>query len=281
MQEFQHIIITRFNLRNHQWSNRTKNNTPILTESWLEDRFDLFENFCFLSVRNQTNTNFQWWVFFDTETPMRFRERISEFERRFHRFTALFVDGMDAFLPEVQHRLAMCKTPYIITSRLDNDDCLHKDYVQAVQQQFAHQTYLALDIIDGFTLQVLPEVRLGFRRHLYNPFITLIEKNVNAKSVWDRTHSDWKKEKLLKRIKGERLWMSVIHHDNKVNEYHGFGTPAFDETLMNFGIRGAKKSELRALLTHSKRLSFKYWCEAVIYNVFKDFKKAIGLYSYK
>ena len=75
MQEFQHIIITRFNLRNHQWSDRTKNNTPILTESWLEDRFDLFENFCYLSVRNQTNINFQWWVFFDTKTPTRFRER--------------------------------------------------------------------------------------------------------------------------------------------------------------------------------------------------------------
>ena len=52
MQEFQHIIITRFNLRNHQWSNRTKNNTPVLTESWLEDRFDLFENFCLPTAAN-------------------------------------------------------------------------------------------------------------------------------------------------------------------------------------------------------------------------------------
>jgi hypothetical protein len=281
MQEFQHIIITRFNLRNNNWSNRTKNNALILTESWLENRFDLFENFCFLSVRNQSNTNFQWWVFFDTETPIRFRERISDLERRFDRFTALFVDGMDAFLPEVQQGMAAFHTAYIITSRLDNDDCLHRDYVEIVQQQFDHQTYLALDIIDGFTLQVQPEVRLGFRRHLYNPFITLIEENNNPKSVWDRTHSDWKKEKRLKRLKKERLWMSVIHQENKVNEYHGYGTPDFGDTLLDFGIRGAKKSELRERLTHSKRLSLKYWCEAVLYNGFKDLKKSIGLYSYK
>ena len=281
MQEFQHIIITRFNLRNNNWSNRTKNNALILTESWLENRFKLFENFCFLPVRNQSNTNFQWWVFFDTETPLRFRERISDLERRFDRFTALFVDGMDAFLPEVQQRMAAFHTAYIITSRLDNDDCLHRDYVEIVQQQFDHQTYLALDIIDGFTLQVQPEVRLGFRKQLYNPFITLIEENNNPKSVWDRTHSDWKKEKRLKRLKKERLWMSVIHQENKVNEYHGYGTPDFDDTLLDFGIRGAKKSELRERLTHSKRLSLKYWCEAVLYNGFKDLKKSIGLYSYK
>ncbi|WP_051227980.1 glycosyltransferase [Gillisia sp. JM1] len=58
---FQHYILTRFNLRAEDWTT-TKNNEKVLTEEWLEERFDLFENYCFSSVRNQTNQNFKWLV---------------------------------------------------------------------------------------------------------------------------------------------------------------------------------------------------------------------------
>ncbi len=55
----QHFLFTRFNLRNESW-NSTKNANPVLTEEWLEKRFDLFERFCLPSVKAQINQNFRW-----------------------------------------------------------------------------------------------------------------------------------------------------------------------------------------------------------------------------
>ena len=35
---------------------------------------------------------------------------------------------------------------------MDNDDCLHKDYVEVVQSYFDNQNHLAIDFIDGYTV---------------------------------------------------------------------------------------------------------------------------------
>ncbi|NOQ92400.1 MAG: hypothetical protein GQ552_06770 [Flavobacteriaceae bacterium] len=59
---FKHFIITRFNLKQEGW-NTNKNNKAILTEEWHENRFKLFINFCFSSVRSQTNRNLNGWFF--------------------------------------------------------------------------------------------------------------------------------------------------------------------------------------------------------------------------
>jgi hypothetical protein len=93
-----------------------------------------------------------------------------------------------------------------------------------VQQQFEKQDFMAIDYIDGFTLQVEPEVKLGKRTHLHNPFISLIEKNGVIETVWSRErHGEWSKVKQLKTIRNQFLWMSIIHSENKANDFVGFG----------------------------------------------------------
>ena len=46
--EYNHFLITRFNLRNPKWVS-DKKNTPVLTDQWHENRFKLFNDFCFES----------------------------------------------------------------------------------------------------------------------------------------------------------------------------------------------------------------------------------------
>lgn len=60
---FHHFLITRFNLRNPSWE-LTKNNETLLDDSWMSERIELFKNYCFPSVVNQTNKNFKWLLFF-------------------------------------------------------------------------------------------------------------------------------------------------------------------------------------------------------------------------
>lgn len=57
-----HFIATRFNLKIEEW-NTAKDGSVVLTEKWLEERFNLFEKYCFPSVANQSIKNFYWLIF--------------------------------------------------------------------------------------------------------------------------------------------------------------------------------------------------------------------------
>lgn len=220
---FQHFILTRFNLRDPALE-KEAGNVSVVSEDWLTSRLELFENYCLPTVKAQSNKHFTWLVFFDVTTPDAFKEKIAAYAADFDNFHPIFINGMDEFLPSITHEVgARLSQPYVITSRLDNDDAWHQDFVQEIQAQFAEQDFLALDVVDGYTMQVEPQVRLGKRSHVHNPFISLIEKSDNFVTVWSRKrHGHWSKVKALKPLRGKRLWMSVIHEENKTNEFLGY-----------------------------------------------------------
>jgi len=279
---FQHYIITRFNLRKEDWT-ITKKNEKVLSEAWLKDRFELFENFCFPSVKNQVNQNFKWLVFFDINTPKNYKQRVIELDESYDNFVPFFIDGMNNFLPEIVRNIKLLDNKeYCITSRLDNDDSLHKDYINTIQSYFDSQEHMAIDLIDGYILQADSKVLLGLKKQLYNPFISLIEKKDCLKSVWFRSgHGSWKYEKNIIRVKNKRLWLCVIHDFNKVNFFTGYGN-VHSKYLDDFNIVSSKKDEIINNLQPNKKwrlLSYynKVWSLFVVY--FKDLKKFIGVYK--
>ncbi|MFQ3220411.1 MAG: hypothetical protein ACJAUL_003802 [Paraglaciecola sp.] len=235
---FQHFVITRFNLRKKDWQT-SKNKTPVLTDAWMEGRLELFEHYCFNSLKAQTKQNFLWLVFFDTSTADKFRLVIDRLAQEFSAFTPIYIDGMDQFLPSAQAQLqARLTQPYIITSRLDNDDSLHQDYIKEVQSHFSSQDFMAVDFVDGYTLQVESPVRLAKRSHVHNPFLSLIECGPNPKSVWHiERHGQWSKVEKLIPVRNKLMWMSVIHSENKVNEFLGYDKVQW-ETIKGFNLNG-------------------------------------------
>ncbi len=277
---FQHFLITRFNLRKKSW-HTTRNNTQVLTDEWMSNRLKLFENFCFASVKNQSNTNFTWFVFFDEETDEKYRVLIDRLAKEFACFEPLYIDGMDAFLPAIKTQISKrCTQPYIITSRLDNDDCLSENYVESVQEQFDAQDFMAIDYTDGLTLQIEPEVKLGKRTHLHNPFISLIEKADNFQTVWSRErHGEWSKVKQLKTIRHKVLWMSIIHGENKANDFVGFGEVDWKEIdCFHIDTTLLKELKTKALpLSQWKRESFINHIRTTWKVTFKRFKRRLKL----
>lgn len=279
---FQHYILTRFNLRAEDWTT-TKNNEKVLTEEWLEERFDLFENYCLSSVKNQTNQNFKWLVFFDTNTPEFYKQKVEEYRRSYENFLPFFIDGMNNFLPEILKNIKeLDSEKYIITSRLDNDDCIHENYTEVIQSYFEKQDHHAFDIIDGYTLETGKNTRLGVLMKLNNPFISLVEKKEDFKTVWFRDrHGSWKFEKNMTKIKNQRLWLSVIHSKNKVNRFSGYGN-VNPEKLYEFHISKGRTIELMESLVsfNSWRfLSFKNRLKFTSKRHYKDFKTFIGVYK--
>ena len=251
---FQHFVVTRFNLLLPAVE-QAKGSTPILDDNWMTNRLALFEQYCFSSLKAQSNQNFTWLVFFDIHTDEKFRAKINSFQDEFSSFVPIFIDGMDAYLPAIKKEIVeRLTTPYLITSRVDNDDCLHEDYIEEVQKQFDQQDFLAIDFVDGYTLQIEPTVRLAYRSHVHNPFISLIEKAENFVTVWSRKrHGHWSKVKKLKPVRNKRMWMSVIHVENATNVFLGYGNLDW-EIIKKFHIE--KEIELKL---EQKNVSFSSW----------------------
>ncbi len=282
---FRHYLITRFNLRNPKWD-KTKNNESLLDDAWMDHRMELFANFCCPSVGAQTQKNFDWLVCFDVTTPQKYRDKAVELLSNVPQARILYLDGMPAFAPEVR-KLITSETvgiPHLITSRIDNDDCLHRNFIAEVQSHFMGQDYQAIDIIEGYSLQVSPEFMLGKKEHIFNPFISLIEKNHDPATVWQSDHNMWKKESRISTVTGKRLWMSIIHEKNKVNEFDGYGNVKWEEVKSDFIVSTCLADDLGPKLIPEnqwKWLSIKNRLYVKMVLLSKRFKKAIGLYRFK
>lgn len=275
---FQHFLITRFNLRSPDWT-ATKSSTPVLDEAWLAHRFGLFERFCLPSVAAQECADFQWLVYFDVDTPGHWRERIERCRRSCRQMQAVFVDGMPAFLPDVQRRLAASSAPWVISSRLDNDDCLHREHIALLQAEFRESPYLLLDVVDGYTLEIQPRHRLGLAIDPCNPFVTLVERNAQPQSIWHRSHGSWKHESRVRQIRGRRTWLSIIHDQNKSNDFQGFGLVDFADVASFFPDPATAADVLASLEPVSHLRSFTNRAQSVLGLLGQDLKKRLGIYG--
>lgn len=282
---FNHYLITRFNLRAEYWD-VTKNNEQLLTDEWMDNRMWLFENFCFPSVVGQTNQNFEWLLYFDTNTKEVYKNRIIDLVAKQKNFHVFFVDAMPAFEPELLKYIALKAKDkaFIISTRIDNDDSIHIDFINEVQKQFNQQEYRAIDFIKGYSLQIEPCYILGKKEHLYNPFISLIEKNDNPRTAFYQEHRNWKRDKKVTQIAEKRLWLSIIHQRNKVNKFDGYGLVKWNDIKNGFTL-----SDEANKLILEKTIPYGSWFFTSLKNQFvqkfelnfKILKRKLGLYKAK
>jgi hypothetical protein len=278
---FKHFLITRFNLRKADWSTNKKN-VAVLTEEWHENRFELFTNYCFPSVQSQTNKEFLWLVFFDTTTPDKYKDEVAELQKEMKNFIPLFIEGMDQLLPSIKTYIKNFNEEYIISSSLDNDDSICRTYIEEVQKRFNQQNFIAIDFVDGYTIQIQPNIKVGKKLHQYNPFISLIEKNDNPVTICNVSHRIWKKEKRILQIRNVRIWSSIIHLENKVNEFTGFGKVNINQFFEHFIISEKQRNYIERnniSVSKWKMQSMVNFCSDNWKYVFKNIKKSLGFYK--
>lgn len=216
---FDHFVVTTFNVDHGAVE------SPGLDPEWLEPRFELFERFCLPSVGSQEHTGFTWLVFFDERTPERFRGRIEELRERTS-FVPIFVPGrwhVDAVRAAIaEHRRP--GTQFLITSRLDNDDSLARDYIARVQSLFAEQHSLFINFPSGYTWK---DGRLYALRNWSNPFATLIERwaDERPRTVLGIEHTEIVHAADVAQIRSEPMWLQVIHGRNIANRVAGVRVP--------------------------------------------------------
>lgn len=247
---FQHVLITRFNLRLEEW-NTTKHGDAILSEKWLAHRFELFETYCLPSVKQQTNQNFIWLVCFDTQTPLAFQQRISELSIAYPNFKPIYINGNLHFHEAIKKSINSFlkeNNTHIITTRLDNDDAIHKDFISSIQKAFQPKDGLVIDLVKGFQLIKKKSPKDDAIRQMnseFNPFVSVIENKANYKTVLSRTHQLWETQPHIK-LSNKRLWMQVIHEQNISNSEKLYYHETNKIKISDFGI--TYKIELKSNL---------------------------------
>lgn len=224
---FKHIIITRFNLPK-RWDKDKKGN-EILNNAWLEERFELFENFCVPSIVEQTCKNFEWWVYFDENTGSIFKKRIASIERIYPVFKPRYEKSYDNFernMPaNIYEILKKEDTDWLITTRLDNDDMLAKDTIAILQKKISYTNDCLLEIPWGYTLELnsKPKPKLRKVKLELNPFISYVEKIEKErliKSVYFYEHTEWKGINSIL-VSEKPQWAQIIHEKNLFNRISG------------------------------------------------------------
>ena len=166
MTQYAHFLLTRFNLH-----------TPeiVLSDAWYEQRFGLFEQFCLPSIKAQTNQSFRWLLFADAHTPRQYRSRIEHYQT-YDNVQVHWLAGYDPTqMIRAVHSLLSDSLTHLITTTLDNDDALARDFVARVQEEFAGQSFELINLLHGLRYD-LPSQKLYICDLESNPFISLIEQ---------------------------------------------------------------------------------------------------------
>ncbi|HEY3988561.1 MAG TPA: glycosyltransferase [Acidobacteriaceae bacterium] len=208
--EFTHIVLTRFNVA-IGYASAGKG----IESSWLEERLALFMQYCFPTVSRQQGVAHRWVVLCNALSPEWFKEKMASLAG----LTPVYVSGVatDEIIAQKVRETGLVTTPYLITTRIDNDDSLSRSHLYFVQRAFLRQQREFL---------VFPIGLQSFRGHLYqtywpdNPFLSLIEKvrdDGSFTTVFCVPHTDVHTAGKVRRLWHSPQWLQVIHGNNVGN----------------------------------------------------------------
>jgi len=293
--KFQHFLLTRFNTglyssaTSEVRADRSGQKPTADPDSWMEHRLGLFEKYTIPSVKAQTCGDFQWLVVFDDGTPERFKERIERYPGPGCPMVSLYTAGaFEAFAERCEPSRVRAKayiserlhrdTEYLITSRVDNDDAIHSDYIRQVQMclsttepqpqgslvgrlhgWFPDESRLRAGFISRQILRFVPKQgrlavnyawgyalkgeEIALFRNNCNPFISLIERTDLAGgflTVWATNHKLIGKVADVRDVITDPMWAQVVHERNLLNRFIGDRMP-IDDFYAGFGLSRSAK----------------------------------------
>jgi hypothetical protein len=214
-----HFIITRFNLRSLDPSS-----AKMIDEAYLAQRLDLFERFCLPTIRHQTHQGFKWLVLFADDTPAKARARIEAYGADWPNFVPVWLPQGSSSVGRLVIGPLLDGSPQtLITTRLDNDDGLARDYIEKVRRHEATHERLVLQFPVGYCWH---NERIYRDRQEHNAFTTLIEplplgNATEYNTIYKGSHSDIARLGRVIDVDEEPSWLQVIHGGNLENYLRG------------------------------------------------------------
>jgi hypothetical protein len=214
--EFTHLVLTKFNV-----------DTPYapsgrgIEPTWLKSRLELFLRYCYPSVTRQEGVEFRWLIFCNALSPTWFRKEMAQLSDV---VVPVFVEGLasDEVIKQKVIEAGVVNTPYLITTRIDNDDAISRRHLWHVQRVFRQQDREFITFPFGLQL---------FRGHIYsvyypfNPFLSLIERVTDdgrVTTVLCVQHTKVCTAGRVRTLWKPAQWLQVLHSQNVENSFSGW-----------------------------------------------------------
>ncbi|MCR4800942.1 MAG: putative rhamnosyl transferase [Bacteroidales bacterium] len=237
MNSFHHFLLTRFNIPQRDVYPKDKNDNAI-DESWLIDRINLFDIYCFPSICSQVCKDFDWLVFFDKDSPRFLKDKIVIWRQECPQFFPIYVSDYDEFM-RFSMNDAICKmmgnVDFVITTRLDNDDALLDKAILEIQSSFVPCNNTIIDFENGFCYDRGKRILCYVKNNISNQFISLIENKEEVRTVFFYNHRKWVGNAEYIKIKLP-LWLEIVHERNLLNKITGKALFKVKEDLKLFDL---------------------------------------------
>ena len=245
--KYKHYIITRFNLKHvsKDWEN-DKSGNEVLTDKWMKKRMSLFFEYCVPGVYNQYSKNFKWLIYIDKNTKGVYKKQLQDLTNEFNyiiiKQVNSYQDFMDNYCNDI---LSITETncSHIITTRLDNDDIIHKDMIRKVQETFNFQDFVAVNFLKILMLNPTDQNKLFIDYQFSNHFISLIEKisSEGIKGCYSRGDTFWDIHGEITQITEKPYCVEIISTQNLLNDFRGFSVLK-STSLLDFNLKGKYRS---------------------------------------
>ncbi|HUR30803.1 MAG TPA: glycosyltransferase [Saprospiraceae bacterium] len=265
--KFTHYLITRYNVPIPGFQ-MDRSGVTTRDEKWLQHRFELFQKFCLPSVIHQSNKDFQWLIYVDRETPEKYYIQIKEVIHHQPNIQLYQVSDHKECLLHIDQFLTQSITPFVITSRLDNDDALGLQFIQTVQKNFIEKDKVILNLLHGVGLDYRRKIVTFLYNMRNNHFTSLIELKKNEGghiTVRGFQHDEVPDDYTVINIPSRYSWLKVFHDRNVKSST--FGYPIIHRVLEErFGLQ---KNTLKSRIPNTVAYSFWWLADGIKRKIFR------------
>ena len=224
---FKHYLITRYNVPLEGW-HIDKSGLTTRDKAWLSHRHSLFTQYCIPTILAQSEQNFIWLIYCDKDTP---EEQLNEINNSIISIPQAQIQlstGYHDCMENIDKILAESGTPYVITSRLDNDDGIGKDYIKTIQEHFVPLDGAIINLLHGHGYNPLSKVATRLYNMHLNHFTSLIEKtrtNRGHITIRGFQHDNPPPNFQIIDLPVKNGWLKIFHERNLKSSL--FGYPKF------------------------------------------------------
>ncbi len=179
----------------------------------MKRRIEIFEKITLPSVLAQKEKNFTWLVLFDPSV----KDEHSDFIQKLENISfCIPVYSEDGLLPTIKNKISET-TPadirHIITTRLDNDDAIHQDYIKDLQSNFTPNQNYIINFSEGFSYS--DEMASIFNRNMtmFASFFECLD-NGELQTVYCAPHPALRKVAPVKHIHSKPMYIYYHHSIN-------------------------------------------------------------------
>ncbi|MCK9301675.1 MAG: putative rhamnosyl transferase [Bacteroidales bacterium] len=204
--QFKHYVITRFNIELEGLSHY-KN------PDWVAERYELFAKNLYLSLLNQTNFEFELLFAMHPLSKPAEVDKIAKLFIKIPNFNIVFMKNQSYF-----NKYLIQEEPYIITTRIDTDDIVHKDFINEIQKNFIAKNKTVLNFSDMLIYNWNTN-RQVIKRAESNQFTSLIEDvSGDIETIYGTNHTKLqKKYKNYVSVKTEIPMICLQLHDTNIS----------------------------------------------------------------